>query len=138
MNINKPEYLDELIFCANDARKNSYSPYSKYKVGAALYLDTHKYFYYGTNVENASYGLAMCAERSAIFHAVSLGLKGKDFTAMVVATNDGGTSCGACRQVLYEFNPDMVIYFCKVNDKNQVLETKIYKVSDLLIDPFRL
>ncbi|MDX1932380.1 MAG: cytidine deaminase [Capsulimonadales bacterium] len=92
----------ELIDSARDVRRNAYAPYSNYPVGAALRTDDGRVFS-GCNVENASYGLCICAERTAVFTAVAAGAT--TVTAIVVATEDGGTPCGACRQVLSEFAP---------------------------------
>lgn len=96
----------ELIRESLEAKEKAYCPYSKYFVGAALVGESGK-VYQGCNVENASYGLTICAERAAVFRAVSEGEK--NFTAIFIATKDGGLSCGACRQVLNEFNPNMQI-----------------------------
>lgn len=93
----------ELIKRALEVRAHSYAPYSHYAVGAALLTGSGKIFD-GVNVENASYPLSMCAERSSIFKAVSEGER--DFEAIVVATENGGSPCGACRQVMGEFGLD--------------------------------
>ncbi len=91
---------------AVEAQQHAYCPYSDYPVGAALVGASGK-IYTGCNVENASYGLCICAERNAVFKAVSEGEQ--DFTTIYIITKDGGVSCGACRQVLYEFNPKIRI-----------------------------
>lgn len=105
--------LDELLANAAEAMCNSYSPYSKFKVGAALLTKSGK-IYKGTNIENASYGLTICAERSAIFSAVTAGEREFEALAIVFSQKDLGplsTPCGACRQVMAEFSaPDMPIY----------------------------
>ena len=104
----EPEKLisdDELVSLAREALKNSYSPYSNYAVGAALLCENGK-VYCGCNIENASYGLTNCGERTAIYKAVSEGIK--DFKTIAIASN--GTPpypCGACRQVLNEFAPHL-------------------------------
>ena len=95
-----------LITAAQAARRNAYAPYSHFTVGAAL-LAQDGTIYTGCNVENASYGLSICAERNAVFHAVASGTR--DFLAVAVATENGVTPCGACRQVLAEFNPQMTV-----------------------------
>lgn len=95
--------ISVLMDHAIQAQQRSYSPYSHYRVGAALVTKSGK-VYTGCNVENASYGVALCAERTAIFKAVSEGEK--EIAAIVIVTRDGGMSCGACRQVLNEFNPE--------------------------------
>lgn len=95
-----------LIDCALKAQKQSYAPYSKYYVGAAVLTKSGK-MYGGCNVENASYGLTNCAERTALFKAISEGER--EIEAVVVVTRNGGFPCGACRQVLNEFNPRMQV-----------------------------
>lgn len=93
----------ELIPLALAARQHAYAPYSHYAVGAAI--ATERGTFTGCNVENASYGLCSCAERTAVFSAVAAGAR--TITAVVVATRNGGSPCGACRQVLAEFaDPD--------------------------------
>ncbi len=97
----------ELIAEASEALKNAYAPYSKFRVGAAVKTDGGT-VYRGCNVENSSYGLTNCAERTAIFKAVSDGEREFDSLAIVVESADGlGTPCGSCRQVLSEFNLSM-------------------------------
>ncbi len=101
---------EALLFAARDAREKAYAPYSHFMVGAAL--DTGEgHVFLGCNVENASYGLTMCAERVAIGAAVTAGYR--DFTTIAVAGPDGVVTspCGACRQVLAEFNPNMTVVF---------------------------
>ncbi len=99
---------DALVQSAVDARRHAYSPYSKVQVGAALLARDGRIFT-GCNVENASFGMTWCAERTALVKAVSEG--SKDFVTMAVATNlpRAIMPCGACRQVLHEFAPDMRI-----------------------------
>ncbi|MEG0492034.1 MAG: cytidine deaminase [Clostridia bacterium] len=96
---------EELLELARLALQNSYSPYSHYRVGAAL-LCANGRVYQGCNIENASYGLSNCAERTAVFKAVSEGLH--EFSAIAIASNGSAPyPCGACRQVLNEFAPQM-------------------------------
>jgi cytidine deaminase len=97
------------------AQISAYAPYSKYPVGAAILASNPKtrgvQVFIGTNIENASYGLTICAERVAIFTAIAAGYT--DLYQLVVITDDGeGQSCGACRQVMNEFNPRMKVIFC--------------------------
>ncbi len=94
----------QLIALAAEARLKAYAPYSGYPVGAAL-LTVSGRVYIGCNVENASYGLTICAERTALAKAVSDGER--EFEAIAVVTENGGSPCGACRQVLAEFSPQM-------------------------------
>jgi cytidine deaminase len=92
--------IQSLIDMANDARQRAYVPYSKYHVGAAVRTKTGRIFT-GVNIENAAYPHTMCAERVAIFKAVSEGEK--EFEVIAVATDNGGSPCGGCRQVMAEF-----------------------------------
>jgi cytidine deaminase len=105
-----PPLTDEdrrsLIDLANQARQHAYAPYSNYPVGAALRTKSGKIFT-GVNVENAAYPASMCAERTAIFNAVSEGERA--FDAIAVATDNGGSPCGSCRQVLAEFGQDITV-----------------------------
>jgi cytidine deaminase len=109
------EKRQELIHEANQARSRAYAPYSNYQVGAAL-LTKKGQIFTGVNVENAAYPDSICAERSAVFNAVSAGER--DFEAIAVATRNGGTPCGSCRQVLSEFGLDIVVLLA---DENQNL-----------------
>lgn len=121
----------ELINCAKEAMKNSYSPYSKFAVGSALLAKSGK-IYLGCNIENASYGASNCAERTAIFKAVSEGEKEFERIAIVSSSNDYTYPCGICRQVLSEFMPEgeVILY----NEK----DIKTIKVKDLLPHAFSL
>jgi cytidine deaminase len=118
---------------AQKAMKNAHAPYSKFRVGAAILLSNGKIFS-GCNVENASYGMTNCAERTAIFSAVAqLGPKIEIRAVSVV--NDHGvpcSPCGACRQVIYEFGPDAVIYF------EGAAGPKQSHITELLPEGFRL
>ncbi len=120
---------DRLVQAASEVMKRSYSPYSNYQVGAALLAKSGEVFV-GTNVENVSYSLTYCAERSAVVTAVSEGIR--DFTAIAVVTKDGGQPCGACRQFLYEFNPEMTVIIAD-SSGNIKRETIL---SELLPDGF--
>ncbi|MDD4685813.1 MAG: cytidine deaminase [Clostridia bacterium] len=124
------EYL-KLIQQASIVKQNSYSPYSKFKVGAAL-LTNNGNIYVGTNVENASYCMSVCAERSALCSAISAGEKEFKAIAVVSDCEFPAFPCGACRQVFVEFNPEMDVVIS--NGK----EHKIFKAKELLKDYFEL
>ena len=94
----------ELIQAALAASEHAYIPYSNYRVGAAL-LTTDGEVYSGCNVESASYTPTICAERTALVKAISEGKR--EFSAVAVVTRDGGSPCGVCRQLLFEFSPGM-------------------------------
>ncbi len=97
---------EQLVKVAALARERAYAPYSKYKVGAAIRTKRNK-IHSGANVENASYGLSICAERCAVFAAVAAGdTKDYDAIAVVVGGDQSPAPCGACRQVLAEFSPE--------------------------------
>ncbi|MEO8356965.1 MAG: cytidine deaminase [Chloroflexota bacterium] len=95
-----------LVDLANTARRHAYVPYSKYPVGSTVRTTTGR-VYTGVNVENAAYPQSMCAERVAIFKAVSDGEK--EFEVITVVTDNGGSPCGGCRQVMAEFGLDTVV-----------------------------
>lgn len=113
----EPQWAD-LLNHAIQAREYSYSPYSHYKVGAALLARNGK-IYTGCNIENAGYTPSICGERTAIFKAVSEGEK--DFVAIAVATINGGAPCGVCRQVMREFAPDLTVIIGNIKGEYQVL-----------------
>lgn len=98
--------IESLLAQAAEARKAAYVPYSHFAVGAAL-RSVDGTVYTGCNVENASYGLTICAERNAVAHAVAKGAR--SFDVIAVVTENGVTPCGACRQVLAEFGPGMAV-----------------------------
>jgi cytidine deaminase len=128
MTITQPE-KQSLIDLANTARQRAYVPYSKYRVGAALRTKTGRIFT-GVNVENAAYPHTMCAERVAIFKAVSEGEM--EFEAISVVTDNGGSPCGGCRQVLAEFGLDTIVLIA--NGKGELL--KEMTVKELLPEAF--
>ncbi len=110
-----------LIQAAIEVRERAYAPYSHYPVGAALLLKDGRIIT-GVNVENASYGLSMCAERTAVFKAVSEGQQ--KILAVAVATENAGSPCGACRQVLTEFAGDVPVYL--VDHEGNGRDTTLY------------
>ncbi len=116
---------EELLEIADRAKENAYAPYSNFRVGAALLTREGKVFT-GCNVENSSYGAAICAERSAVSHAVSCGFR--DFDAIAIASSGEATvyPCGICRQVLHEFHPDMRV-ICQSEDGHET-----YRLSELM------
>ena len=120
-----------LINYAKEAMKNSYSPYSKFAVGSALLTKGGK-VYLGCNIENASYGATNCAERTAIFKAVSEGEREFEMIAIVSNSHEYTYPCGICRQVLAEFMPkgEIILYDEK--------EIKTMKVEELLPYAFSL
>jgi cytidine deaminase len=123
------EQRRKLIQAAQEARRWAYAPYSNYPVGAAL-LSTSGKIYDGVNVENAAYPTGICAERVAVFKAISEGER--EFTAIAVVTDNGGSPCGSCRQVLSEFGLGTIVVIADGNGQ-VVLETSI---SDLLPGAF--
>ncbi len=120
--------IAELVGEAQVAQATAYAPYSHFAVGAAL-LACGGAVYSGCNVENASYGLGICAERNAVAHAVRCG--DRAFEAVAVVTENGVTPCGACRQVLAEFGPNMLVIVADAAG-NQ----RRYRLSELLPDAF--
>ena len=123
-----------LIDLANKARERAYAPYSKYRVGAALRTKTGR-IYTGVNVENAAYPHTMCAERVAIFKAVSEG--DKEFDIISVVTDNGGSPCGGCRQVLAEFGLDTVVLMAD-KDGKLVKETTVKELLPEAFTPEKL
>ena len=120
----------DFIEMAKESYKTSYSPYSKIKVGAALVSENGEIFE-GCNIENASYGLSMCAERVALFKAVSKGQK--KFTKIAIASSSQAASpCGACRQALSEFSPEMEMVW----EENGKIISK--KLNELLPNSFKI
>jgi cytidine deaminase len=119
-----------LVQSATEARKRAYAPYSGYMVGAAVLTGSGRIIT-GANVENASYGLTVCAERAAVIKAVTEGET--DIRALAVVTEDGATPCGACRQVLAEFGADVRILVA--DTAGDCLETTL---AALLPDAFTL
>ena len=121
--------MNKLIKEALKARSKAYAPYSKFKVGAALETTSGKIFT-GCNVENASYGLSNCAERTAIFKAVSEGQTKFKRIAIVTSAKELTPPCGACRQVLAEFSPDIEVVMA--NTKGKVLSVRLSKLLPMI------
>ena len=113
-------------------RKGAYAPYSNFAVGAALLTSTDA-LTTGLNVENASYGLSICAERAAVFAAVAAGHR--DFAALAIATSGGASPCGACLQVLAEFCKDLPILLIDADNPHAVKEVSL---AELLPGRFEL
>ena len=124
------QQVSELVDAAQAARENSYSPYSKFKVGAAVLTQEGKIFT-GTNIENSSYGLTVCAERNAIFAAVCAGYRHFRALALIGRKIKGQafvSPCGACRQVMSEFmTPDTPIYLAALDGKKRTVSMKPLK-----------
>lgn len=123
----------KLLASARKVMRNAHAPYSNFHVGAAL-LTAKEEIFAGCNVENASYGMTNCAERTAIFTAVAKSGPGLVIRAIAVANDHGVpcSPCGACRQVIYEFGPDAIVFF---EGKNGPAEAHI---TELLPEGFRL
>jgi cytidine deaminase len=122
--------MDPLISAALQARENAHAPFSKFKVGAAV-EDSNGRLHSGCNVENATYGLTVCAERIAIFKAISEGSRGFKRVAVVADTDTLTPPCGACRQILWEFCGDVEIVLANLNGKSETL-----RLGELFPRPF--
>ena len=114
---------DLLIEAAKQARENAHAPYSNFRVGAALRSTSGRIFG-GCNVENATYGLTMCAERVAIFKAVSEGERGFSAIAVVTDTEVLTPPCGACRQLIWEFCGEIPVTMANLKGKTEVIQMK--------------
>src|SRR2546425_12226386 len=124
---------ERLLRSAKKAMKNAHAPYSKFRVGAAI-LTSKGQIFAGCNVENSSYGMTNCAERTAIFSAIAKHGPELEIRAVAV-TNDHGvpcSPCGACRQVIYEFGPRAIVFYEGKKGPKQSL------ITDLLPEGFRL
>jgi cytidine deaminase len=122
----------KLVLAAAKARKGSVSPYSRFKVGAALLTKSGEVIG-GANVESASYGLTCCAERIALFKALTDGQKNFVAVAVVARCDGGPMPCGACRQLLREYAPDAKVY---VADSDDLKTVRKFTVRDLLPSAF--
>ena len=121
---------DPLTFAALLAREHAFAPFSKFKVGAAV-EDGDGHIHTGCNVENATYGLTVCAERVAIFKAISEGVRQFRRLAVAADTHTLTPPCGACRQILWEFCGDIQILLANPSGK-----TETYRLKDLFPNPF--
>lgn len=126
------EYYSELIEAALNARKYSYSPYSNFKVGAAVLASSGK-IYTGTNIENASFPATICAERVAFTKALSEGEKDLRAVAITSSYDEFVFPCGVCRQFMVEFNPQLTVILAVSKEKYE-----IHKLKDLLPYSFTL
>ena len=125
---------EELMQKAKEASKNSYSPYSKFAVGACVLTESNK-VYTGCNFENSSFGMTICAERNAIGSAIAAGEREIKAVAIYSPNQDNCVPCGACRQVMHEFSNNDEEVDIILSDKNNI---KIYKLSELLPESFSL
>ena len=121
---------EALIAAARAAREHAHAPYSNFRVGAALQATSGRIFT-GCNVENATYGLTMCAERVAIFKAISEGERGFDAIAVVADTDTLTPPCGSCRQLIWEFCGDAEVVLANLTGR-----TETHRMSQLLPHPF--
>jgi cytidine deaminase len=121
--------MEELVERAKAVLNNAYAPYSKFKVAAAVRTKSGR-VYTGVNIENASYGLTICAERVAVFKAVSEGDRDIEAVAVYTDTEEPTPPCGACRQVIAEFNPDALIVMASRK------KTVVVRLSELLPHAF--
>ena len=124
--------MEPLLEAALKARAFAHAPFSKFQVGAAL-EDSEGRIWTGCNVENASYGLTVCAERVAVFKAISEGVKPRAFTRIAIAADTDKLTppCGACRQILWEFLGNAEVILVNPHGK-----TARYQMIDLLPEPF--
>jgi cytidine deaminase len=122
-----------LVQAAKEAREHAYAPYSNYQVGAAI-LCSNGAIFVGCNVENASYGLAICAERSAVSAMIAAGERSIRAIAIVTSGPEPGPPCGMCRQVLSEFAEDIPVHLASASPGSMARTTSLAR---LLPDPFR-
>jgi cytidine deaminase len=120
-----------LMARAEEARKNAYAPYSRFHVGAAL-LTADGTVYEGCNIENSSFGLSICAERNAIWKAISEGVRDFEAVAVTAGPEHGASPCGACRQVLHEFAPNLwVIWY---DGRGRLVKKRLGRLLDSAFD----
>ncbi len=112
---------ETLISAARQARENAHAPYSNFRVGAALRATSGRIFG-GCNVENATYGLTVCAERVAIFKAISEGERGFDAISVVTDTDALTPPCGACRQLIWEFCGDIPVIMANLKGRVEIMQ----------------
>ena len=115
--------LDQLVEAALGARAHAHAPFSKFRVGAAIEDDAGR-IHTGCNVENATYGLTICAERVAVFKAISEGARGFRRIAIAADTETLTPPCGACRQILWEFCGDIAMVLANLQGKTETLRLK--------------
>ena len=120
---------DSLEDRARQAQRRAYAPYSKYLVGAAIETTTGEHFV-GCNVENASFGLTICAERAAVVQAVTMGFRRFRRIVVVTSSEPPAPPCGACRQFLHEFGPDLIVESIGPQSK------RTWSLGELLPDAF--
>lgn len=128
-----PALLDQLVEEAKAVRENAYAPYSRYRVGAAIVTKSGS-LYVGCNVENSTFGATICAERSAVVQMIANGES--EPVACAVVTEDGGSPCGICRQVLAEFAADMPIVMVGL-DSPDGESGKVVQLAELLPIAFK-
>ena len=114
---------EELVKAAKEARQNSYAPYSEFRVGAAIEMEDGE-IYTGCNVESASYGLTVCAERVAIWKAISEGKHQVKNIAVVADTKELTPPCGVCRQIIWEFGGNVPVTLANLNGGRETVEMK--------------
>jgi cytidine deaminase len=121
--------MNKLIQKAEKAQKNAHAPYSNYKVGAAVLTENNKIIV-GCNVESSSYGLTCCAERTALYSAIAQGHN--DFKELAIITENGGSPCGACRQVIWDLCGNIPIYIA--DNDGSVVETTSKELLPIAFD----
>lgn len=117
------EEIEKLVEAARKVRERAYAPFSKFKVGAAVLTKSGK-IYIGCNIESASYGLTVCAERVAIWKAVSEGEREFTDVAVVADTEELTPPCGVCRQIIWEFCGDIPVTFANLHGKTETVQMK--------------